>query len=101
MAGCDFIVNVCLDGQRRVTWVGAGDMIQAWQEGVRLRTGRQGTGAGAARRGGDELPGYPLDTTWYQAVKGLMGALPIVKKGGTIVLAASLTEGLGVPNSSK
>src|SRR5690349_4036641 len=24
MAGCDFIVNVCLDGRRRVTWVGAG-----------------------------------------------------------------------------
>ena len=41
--------------------------------------------------------GYPLDTTWYQAVKGLTGALPIVKKGGTIVLAASLTEGLGSP----
>ena len=39
--------------------------------------------------------GYPLDTTWYQAVKGLTGALPIVRKGGTIVLAASLTEGLG------
>jgi nickel-dependent lactate racemase len=41
--------------------------------------------------------GYPLDTTWYQAVKGLTGALPIVKQGGTIVLAASLTEGLGSP----
>src|SRR5438477_6478145 len=41
--------------------------------------------------------GYPLDTTWYQAVKGLIGALPIVKKGGTIVLAASLSEGLGSP----
>ena len=41
--------------------------------------------------------GYPLDTTWYQAVKGLIGALPIVKQGGTIVLAASLTEGLGSP----
>jgi nickel-dependent lactate racemase len=41
--------------------------------------------------------GYPLDTTWYQAVKGLTGALPIVKEGGTIVLAASLTEGLGSP----
>jgi len=36
MAGCDFIVNVCLDGARRVTWVGAGDMIQAWEEGVRF-----------------------------------------------------------------
>src|SRR5262249_42269273 len=41
--------------------------------------------------------GYPLDTTWYQAVKGLTGALPIVKKGGTIILAASLSEGLGSP----
>ena len=41
--------------------------------------------------------GYPLDTTWYQAVKGLTGAMPIVKKGGTIVLAASMSEGLGSP----
>jgi nickel-dependent lactate racemase len=41
--------------------------------------------------------GYPLDTTWYQAIKGLTGALPIVKQGGTIVLAVSLTEGLGSP----
>ena len=39
--------------------------------------------------------GYPLDTTWYQAVKGLTGALSIVKQGGTILLAASLSEGLG------
>ena len=35
MAGCDFIVNVCIDGQRRITWVGAGDMEQAWLEGRR------------------------------------------------------------------
>ncbi len=41
--------------------------------------------------------GYPLDTTFYQAVKGLTGALPIVKQGGTIILAASLSEGIGSP----
>ena len=41
--------------------------------------------------------GYPLDSTWYQAIKGLTGALPIVKQGGTIILAASLSEGLGSP----
>jgi len=41
--------------------------------------------------------GYPLDTTFYQAVKGLTGALPVVKQGGTIVLAASLSEGVGSP----
>ena len=30
-------------------------------------------------------------------MQGLTGALPIVKQGGTIVLVASLTEGLGSP----
>ena len=99
MAGCDFIVNVCIDGKRRITWVGAGDMIQAWDEGVQFRRER-----GAASRSPKPVDvvvtscaGYPLDTTWYQAVKGLTGALPIVKQGGTIVLAASLTEGIGSP----
>jgi nickel-dependent lactate racemase len=98
MAGCDFIVNVCIDGKRRVTWLGAGDMIAAWEAGVRFCRD-------AVRVAVPEpldvvvtsCAGYPLDTTWYQAVKGLTGALPIVKKGGTIVLAASMSEGLGSP----
>src|SRR5215211_882268 len=30
MAGCDFIVNVCLDGARRVTWVGACASSSRW-----------------------------------------------------------------------
>ena len=98
MAGCDFIVNVCIDGQRRITWVGAGDMEKAWMEGVRFVEN-------VVRVPVPEpldvvvtsCAGYPLDTTWYQAIKGLTGALPIVKQGGTIVLVASLTEGIGSP----
>src|SRR5262249_12598586 len=98
MAGCDFIVNVCIDGQRRITWVGAGDMIEAWHEGVRYVEQVVKVGV---REPLDVVvtscAGYPLDTTWYQAVKGLTGALPIVKQGGTIILAASLSEGIGSP----
>jgi nickel-dependent lactate racemase len=98
MAGCDFIVNVCLDGQRRVTWAGAGDMIQAWEAGVRFV---EGVVKVPVPEPLDVVvtscAGYPLDTTWYQAVKGLTGALPIVKQGGTIILAAGLSEGLGSP----
>src|SRR5262245_8381871 len=96
MAGCDFIVNVCIDGKRRVTGLWAGDMVKAWEEGVRFC--REVVKAGVPRPADvvvTSCAGYPLDTTWYQAVKGLTGALPIVKQGGTIVLAASLTEGLG------
>lgn len=95
-AGCDFILNVCIDGKRRVTWVGAGDMIKAWEAGVEFC---QATVRAAVPEPCDVVvtscAGYPLDTTWYQAVKGLTGVLGIVKPGGTIVLAASLTEGLG------
>jgi lactate racemase len=96
MAGCDFIVNVCLDGQRRITWVGGGDMIQAWQQGVRFV--EQVVKVSVPEPLDvvvTSCAGYPLDTTWYQAVKGLTGALPITKKGGTIILAASLSEGVG------
>lgn len=98
MAGCDFIVNVCIDGKRRVTWLGAGDMIAAWERGVQFC--RDTVKAGVPQPCDvvvTSCAGYPLDTTWYQAVKGLTGAMPIVKPGGTIVLAASLTEGLGSP----
>jgi nickel-dependent lactate racemase len=96
MAGCDFIVNVTLDGQRRITWVGAGDMIAAWEEGVRfVEKVVRAEVSEPCEVVVTSCAGYPLDTTWYQAVKGLTGALPIVKPGGTIVLAASLSEGLG------
>ncbi len=96
MAGCDFIVNVTLDSHRRVTSVVAGEMEKAFLEGVRFMEG-------VCKAVVPELvdvvvtsaAGYPLDTTFYQAIKGLTGCLPIVKKGGTIILAASLTEGLG------
>jgi nickel-dependent lactate racemase len=102
MAGCDFIVNVCLDGQRRLTWVGAGDMIKAWEAGVRFV---EDVVRVPVSRPLDVVvtscAGYPLDTTWYQAIKGLTGALPIVKQGGTIVMAASLSEGIGSPEFQK
>jgi lactate racemase len=39
--------------------------------------------------------GYPLDTTFYQSVKGMVAALPVVKPGGTIILAACMSEGIG------
>ena len=98
MAGCDFIVNVTLDDKRRVTSVVAGDMEAAFLEGVKFV---EGIVAAPVAREVDVVvtsaAGYPLDTTFYQAINGLTGCLPIVKQGGTIILAASLSEGLGSP----
>jgi nickel-dependent lactate racemase len=39
--------------------------------------------------------GFPLDLTYYQAIKGMTAALPVLKKGGMLILAAECAEGLG------
>ena len=39
--------------------------------------------------------GFPLDLTFYQSVKGLTAVQPIVRRGGTILMAAHCSEGLG------
>lgn len=94
--GCDFIVNVVIDAQRRPLKFVAGDMEAAFLEGVEFV---RGVVVDTVREPVDivvtSCAGYPLDTTFYQAVKGLTGALPIVKQGGTIIMAASLSEGIG------
>jgi nickel-dependent lactate racemase len=96
MAGCDFIVNVTIDSHRRVTSVVAGDMEQAFLAGVKFV---ENIVRVPVARPVDIVvtssAGYPLDTTFYQSVKGLSGCLPIVKQGGTIIMAANLSEGVG------
>jgi nickel-dependent lactate racemase len=97
-AGCDFIVNVVIDAQRRPLKFVAGDMEAAFLEGVKFC---RSVVVDAVPEPVDivvtSCAGYPLDTTFYQAIKGLTGALPIVKQGGTIIMAASLSEGIGSP----
>ncbi len=98
MAGCDFIVNVTIDSHRRVTSVAAGDMEQAFLASVRFI---ENIVRAPVQQPVDIVvtssAGYPLDTTFYQSVKGLSGCLPIVKQGGTIIMATSLSEGIGSP----
>src|SRR5204862_2484356 len=94
--GCDFIVNVVIDAERRPLKFVAGDMVAAFEEGVAFVRGVvRDTVAEPVDIVVTSCAGYPLDTTFYQAVKGLIGALPIVKQGGTIIMAASLSEGIG------
>jgi nickel-dependent lactate racemase len=97
-AGCDFIINVVLDAQRRPLKFVAGDLEQAFLEGCAfVRDIVTDTVPEPVDIVVTSSAGYPLDTTFYQSVKGMIAALPIVKQGGTIIMAASLTEGVGSP----
>ncbi|MCL4206351.1 MAG: nickel-dependent lactate racemase [Pirellulaceae bacterium] len=95
-AGCDFIVNVVIDAQRRALKFVAGDMERAFLEGCEfVRPLVTATVSEPVDIVVTTSAGYPLDTTFYQSVKGMTAALPIVKQGGTVILAASMTEGIG------
>jgi hypothetical protein len=39
--------------------------------------------------------GYPLDKTYYQTVKGMVGVMDILEPGGTIIIASECSEGMG------
>ena len=95
-AGVDFILNVSMDEERRVTGVFAGELDQAHRHGV---AHVDGIVVATVEEPVDVVvtssAGYPLDTTFYQAVKGMVGVLDILKEGGSIVIAAGCADGIG------
>jgi nickel-dependent lactate racemase len=96
MAPPDMIVDVVLDTSRRITGVFAGEMVQAWEAGVAFV--EKHVRAGVAEPVDIVVTtsaGWPLDLSYYQTVKGMVGALPIVKPGGHVIIASACTEGIG------
>jgi lactate racemase len=95
-AGCDFIVNVVLDEDRAITGVFAGDMEAAHHAGCEFVDRHFKARISApAEIVLTSNAGYPLDINFYQTVKGLVGALPAVAEGGTIIIASRCPEALG------
>ena len=41
--------------------------------------------------------GYPLDKTYYQTVKGMVGPMDILEPGGNIIIVSEISEGMGSP----
>jgi nickel-dependent lactate racemase len=39
--------------------------------------------------------GYPLDKTYYQTVKGMVGPVDILEPGGDLIVASACSEGMG------
>jgi nickel-dependent lactate racemase len=98
MAGHNFMVDVALTRDRRVAGVFAGDLVQAHRRGVEfvsrvmLEMLEEPVDAVITT-----AAGYPLDLTFYQAVKGITAASHVVKPGGKILLMAACQEGPGAP----
>lgn len=102
LAGHDFMLDVVLTQNRRVSAVFAGQPLEAHRQGVEFV--RQNTTAwldAPVRAAVTTSAGYPLDLTFYQAVKGITAASHIVEPGGVILLLAACEEGSGAAEFSR
>ena len=96
LAKPDFIVNVVMNHKKEVVRAFAGDLEEAFMQGVKLvdqiykvKVDKQAdivlVSAG----------GYPSDIDLYQAYKAIDSALRVVKPGGVLVVAAECRDGHG------
>lgn len=96
MARHDFMLDVALTRTRDIAGVFAGDPVAAHAAGVKfvseslLETIPEPVDAVITT-----AAGYPLDLTFYQAIKGITAAQHILKPGGKILLIAECDEGAG------
>ncbi len=100
MAGVDFICNVTLSEERRITGVFSGALDAAHESGIAHVDRQSKVPCRPADIVVTSAAGYPLDTTLYQSVKGMLGALPAIKPGGTMILASGMSQGVGSPEFS-
>jgi len=96
LGGSDFTLNVVLDKDRRVVRAFAGDLEEAH---LRACDFVRKSACPVVETPADVVVtscgGHPLDTTFYQCVKGFVSCLPVVREGGAIVCFGGCSEGIG------
>ncbi len=96
MAGAVYAVNTLLDEARRMAVVNFGALLPSHAAAVACM--RQYAERNMGRSYGVVLTsaaGYPLDQTYYQTVKGMVGALGALRPGGRLFVVSACAEGLG------
>lgn len=96
LLGGAFALNTVIDEHRRLAFVNFGEIITSHLEAVAFV--RSFAAVEVPRRFKTVVTsaaGYPLDKTYYQTVKGMVGPLDILAPGGDLIIASACSEGLG------
>jgi nickel-dependent lactate racemase len=95
MAKPEFMLNVTLNGEKEITNVFTGDVIEAHRIGCAFVKEHA---MFAVDQPFDIVittnSGYPLDQNLYQTVKGMSAGAQVVKKGGSIIAVSECCDGL-------
>jgi len=97
LSGVDFVINVCINEEHRITQVAAGDLEEVHKKLVDYQLKYifkeidEPYDIVVCGNGG-----YPLDLNLYQAVKSMGIGEIAVKEGGTIISVNECIEGIGI-----
>ncbi len=98
MLGRVLAVNTVIDEHRRLSFVNYGEVVESHLHAVSFI--REYAQVAVPRRFQTVVTsaaGYPLDTTYYQTVKGMVAPLDILAPGGNLIVASECAEGIGSP----
>ncbi len=90
-----FILNVVIDGEKRIVRAFAGDSGKAHVAGCEFLRGLAGVEVPEADIVITGNGGFPLDQNVYQAVKGMTAGEAVCREGGVIILCAACNDGHG------
>jgi nickel-dependent lactate racemase len=96
MIGKCLALNTVIDEERRLSFVNFGEIEASHLEAVAfVRPYAEVPMTKRFRTVVTSSAGYPLDKTYYQTVKGMVGALEILEPGGTLITVSQCSEGVG------
>ncbi len=98
MLGGALALNTVIDEERRMSFVNFGEILASHQRAVDFVRGYcEVPVARQFKTVVTSAAGYPLDKTYYQTVKGMVGPLDILAPGGDLIIASECSEGFGSP----
>ncbi|MEM7042298.1 MAG: nickel-dependent lactate racemase [Pseudomonadota bacterium] len=98
MLGGALALNTIIDEERRLSFVNFGEIVESHLEAVQqVRGFAEVSVPERFRTVVTTAAGYPLDKTYYQTVKGMVGPIDILEPGGDLIIASACSEGMGSP----
>jgi lactate racemase len=96
MLGGALALNTVVDEERQLSFANFGEIVSSHLDAVAFV--RKYAEVPVARRFNTVVTsaaGYPLDSTYYQTVKGMVGPIDILEPGGRLIVASECSQGLG------
>jgi nickel-dependent lactate racemase len=96
MLGGAHALNTVIDEHRKLCFVNFGEVVASHLEAVDfIRAYAEIPVPQRFNTVVTSAAGYPLDKTYYQTVKGMVGPIDILAPGGDLVVASACEEGMG------